>query len=121
MVIDETTGMAAAESRPEDAERAFWFTGVMLTVVWVGGTAIGAVVGGRIGDPDRWGLDAAFPAAFVALLAPQVRARPGRTAAVIAAAVSVAATPITPTGVPILLAAVAVVPALLLTRRGAPQ
>jgi 4-azaleucine resistance transporter AzlC len=117
MVIDETTGMAAAESSPADAERAFWFTGVTLTIAWVGGTAIGAVVGGRIGDPDRWGLDAAFPAAFLALLAPQVRARPGQVAAVIAGVITVAVTPFTPKGVPILLAAFAVVPAMVLAQK----
>jgi 4-azaleucine resistance transporter AzlC len=119
MVIDETTGMAAAESSPEHAERAFWFTGVTLTVLWVSGTAAGVLVGGRIGDPDRWGLDAAFPAAFLALLAPQIRARPGQAAAAIAGAITVVATPITPKGVPILLAALAVVPAMALARRSA--
>jgi 4-azaleucine resistance transporter AzlC len=119
MVIDETTGMAAAESSPEQAERAFWFTGVTLTVLWVTGTAVGVLVGGRIGDPHRWGLDAAFPAAFLALLAPQIRARPGQAAAVIAGAITVAATPFTPAGVPILLAASAVVPAMAVARRSA--
>jgi branched chain amino acid efflux pump len=117
IVLDETTGMAAAQPTPESAERAFWFTGVTLTAMWVGGTALGAVIGGRIGDPDRWGLDAAFPAAFLALLAPHVRHRPGQVAALAAAAVLVAVTPFTPKGVPILLAAFAVIPALLVHER----
>jgi 4-azaleucine resistance transporter AzlC len=119
MVIDETTGMAVAQATPEEAEHTFWFTGITLTTLWIAGTAVGAVVGGRIGDPDRWGLDAAFPAAFLALLAPHVAQRPGRITALIAAAVTVAATPLTPRGVPILLAALAVAPALLLTSRQA--
>jgi 4-azaleucine resistance transporter AzlC len=117
MVIDETTGMATAQATPEEAEHAFWFTGISLTTLWVVGTAAGAVVGGRIGDPERWGLDAAFPAAFLALLVPHVAARPGRVAAVTAAAITVAATPVTPKGVPILLAALAVVPALWISSR----
>jgi 4-azaleucine resistance transporter AzlC len=120
MVIDETTGMATAQHTAEEAERAFWFTGITLTTLWVAGTAAGAVIGSRIGDPDRWGLDAAFPAAFLALLAPHVRRRPGQVAAVVAAAITVAATPVTPKGVPILLAALAVVPALLVDRRQVP-
>jgi predicted branched-subunit amino acid permease len=117
MVIDETTGMAAAASTREDAERSFWFTGITLTVLWIGGTALGVVLGGRIGDPDRWGLDAAFPAAFLALLAPQVRERPGQVAAAVAAALTIVATPITPNGVPILVAALAVIPAMIVGRR----
>jgi hypothetical protein len=36
---------------------------------WVGGTAIGVFAGELIGDPDRLGLDAMFPAFFLALLA----------------------------------------------------
>ena len=35
---------------------------------WVGGTAIGVLAGDLIGDPERLGLDALFPAFFLALL-----------------------------------------------------
>ena len=41
---------------------------------WVGGTAIGVFAGELIGDPDRLGLDAMFPAFFLALLAPALLA-----------------------------------------------
>ena len=35
---------------------------------WVGGTAIGVLAGDAIGDPERLGLDAMFPAFFLGLL-----------------------------------------------------
>ena len=44
----------------------------MLYVVWVGGTALGTVAGDLL-DPEAIGLDAAFPALFLALLAPYLR------------------------------------------------
>lgn len=34
---------------------------------------LGALLGSGLGDPGRYGLDAMFPAAFLALLAPQLR------------------------------------------------
>ena len=46
--------------------------GLLLYVVWVGGTALGTVIGDLL-DPEAIGLDAAFPALFLALLAPYLR------------------------------------------------
>ena len=51
--------------------------GLVLYVGWSGGTAIGVVAGDSLGDPATLGLDAAFPALFLALLAPLV-AQPQR-------------------------------------------
>jgi 4-azaleucine resistance transporter AzlC len=111
-VIDETTAMATAEQDPDHARGAFRYTAVWLFLLWVGGTAVGAVAGNAVGDPEAWGLDAAFPAAFVALLLPHLRQRPGRVAAVLGGAIALVAVPLVPAGVPILLAALAVFPAL---------
>lgn len=72
LVIDETTAMAIRHERDSDARTAFWSTGVALYVFWNLGTAIGALAGPVIGDPKTYGLDAAVPAAFVALLWPQL-------------------------------------------------
>ncbi len=41
---------------------------------WVGGTAIGVFAGDAIADPEALGLDALFPAFFLALLAGELRA-----------------------------------------------
>ena len=84
---------------------------------WNLGTLVGALAGEGLGDPRDLGLDAMFPAAFLALLAPQLR-RPGAPQAAIAGAVlAVALLPVAPAGVPVLVAAVGVVPGVLAARR----
>jgi 4-azaleucine resistance transporter AzlC len=79
--------------------------GLVLYVCWVVTTAIGAVAGDLLGDPERLGLDAAFPALFLALLVPQVRDRTTLLAALGGAMVALVLVPIAPAGVPILAAA----------------
>jgi predicted branched-subunit amino acid permease len=73
---------------------------------WVLGTAIGVTAGDLIGDPDALGLDAVFPAFFLALLlggdAP--RARQSLAAALLGGAIALALLPFTPPGVPIIAA-----------------
>jgi 4-azaleucine resistance transporter AzlC len=74
--------------------------------LWVAGTALGVVGGELIGDPDRLGLDAIFPAFFLALLA-RGELRSGRRAvasACIGAAVALALVPVVPPGVPVIAA-----------------
>jgi len=119
-VIDETTAMSIAQDDEEAAVEAFWWTGIALFTFWNLGTAMGVLVGGAIGDPNVWGLDAAFPASFVALLGPHVANAPGRVAGLVGAAIAVVAVPVTPAGAPILLSALAIVPALLVARRVGP-
>ncbi len=105
LVIDESTAMAAAQEDPAQREQAFWATGLAVFVFWNAGTALGAVAGTGIGDPAALGLDAAFPAGFVALLLPHLRTPEGRRAAVVGAALALALVPVAPAGVPILAAA----------------
>ena len=113
LVIDETTAMARAQADPGAARRAFLATGVSVWVFWNAGTLAGALLGGGIGDPKTLGLDAMFPAAFLALLAPQLR-RPGApVAAVTAVIIALALVPIAPAGVPIIAALAGVVPGVL--------
>ena len=116
-VIDETTAMASAQDSPESAREAFWTTGLWLFAFWNVGTVLGVVVGGLLDDPGALGLDAAFPAAFVALLVPHVRDAPSRVAALGGGAIALVAVPITAAGVPMLLAALAVPVGLLVRRR----
>ena len=79
--------------------------GLVLYVSWVGGTAVGALGGEALGDPADLGLDAAFPALFLALLVPQVRTRRALAAAVLGGTVALVLLPFTPAGVPIIAAA----------------
>ena len=70
LVIDESTAMATAQPDVPSARRAFWATGLAIYVCWNVGTLIGALGGGAIGHPETFGLDAAVPAGFLALLVP---------------------------------------------------
>ncbi|HEY7562902.1 MAG TPA: AzlC family ABC transporter permease [Gaiellaceae bacterium] len=81
--------------------------GLLLYACWVGGTAIGAVGGEALGDPADLGLDAAFPALFLALLVPQVRNRRALAAAIAGGTIALALLPFTPVGVPIIAASAA--------------
>ena len=104
LTIDESTAMATAQDDEQHRRAAFWITGVSVYVFWNLGTLIGALVGSSI-DPERYGLDAAFPAAFVAVLFPLLKDRRAALAATIGAVVCAALIPFTPVGVPILCAA----------------
>jgi predicted branched-subunit amino acid permease len=106
LVIDESTAMAIGKDDPDAARLGFWATGLAVFVLWNIGTLLGAVGAQAVSDPAILGLDAAVPAAFLALLAPHVKERSLVYAAVVAAAVAVVAVPLVPAGVPVLCAAV---------------
>jgi predicted branched-subunit amino acid permease len=76
---------------------------------WVLGTIIGVLLGRAIGDPRALGLDALFPAFFVALLFEEVRGRRKRFAASGGAGIALVLTPFLPPGLPILAASLAAV------------
>jgi len=84
-------------------------------VCWVSGTALGVALGDALGDPKDLGLDALFPAFFLALLLPELRDRAYVGVAVAGALVTVALIPLTPPGVPVLAACLV---ALVGLRRG---
>jgi 4-azaleucine resistance transporter AzlC len=71
---------------------------------WVAGTAIGVFGGDAIANTDDLGLDAIFPAFFLALLANELRNPLSLGAAAVGATLALALTPFTPAGVPILAA-----------------
>jgi predicted branched-subunit amino acid permease len=119
LVIDESTAVAlGGEVHGVRAGRlGFWATGLSVFVLWNAATLLGALAGSEVGDPRDFGLDAAAPAAFLAMLAPRLRDRPTWTIAVVAALVALAVVPLVPAGVPVLVAAL--VPAVaVLVRRG---
>jgi branched chain amino acid efflux pump len=108
LVIDETTAMAIARDDRGLAGYAFWRTGMALFIFWNTGTLIGALATQAISDPRVFGLDAAPPAAFLALLAPRLRAREPLAIALAAAVVAIIVLPFVPAGVPLLIVAVLV-------------
>jgi predicted branched-subunit amino acid permease len=119
--IDETTAMSTAQDDPELARLAFWATAVSVYVLWNLATFLGAAGAARLGSPQKLGLDAAEPAAFLALLAPRLRNGRLFAIAAVGSAVALLATPFTPAGVPILLAALVAVTAGIRARAGEPQ
>jgi predicted branched-subunit amino acid permease len=108
-VIDETTAMAIARDTPAASRFAFWATGVILFTLWNLGTLIGALATQVLPDPKALGLDAAPPAAFLALVAPRLRGREPVAIAVGAAVVALSVLQFVPPGVPLLIVAVLVV------------
>ena len=104
LIVDESW---AVSRRPDGRfdHKLLVGAGLVLYVSWVGGTALGALGGEALGDPADLGLDAAFPALFLALLVPQVRTRRALAAALLGGAVALVLLPFTPAGVPIVAAA----------------
>lgn len=82
---------------------------------WVGGTVVGVLGAGALGDPEALGLDAVFPAFFLGLLWTEARRPGGLPAAVLGAGIAIALVPFAPPGVPIVAASLAA----LLGLRGA--
>jgi predicted branched-subunit amino acid permease len=116
LVVDESVALAlgaAGRGEPRDEVAArFRLIGWAVTCSWIGLTALGAYGGQLLGDPERLGLDAAFPAGFLALLAPWLRSPAGRRSAAAGALLAVALTPFTPPGVPLLAAALGAIAGL---------
>jgi predicted branched-subunit amino acid permease len=109
LTIDESTAVGVAQPEPSAQRLGFWLTGIAVFVGWNVMTLAGALVGNALGDPRRWGLDAAAAAAFAALLWPRLRSRDAAATAVLAVFVALATSPFLPAGVPVILAALAAV------------
>ena len=121
LTIDESTAMAVSRSVEHDDGRAsrlaFWSTGLSVFVCWNLATLAGALGAGALGDPRVWGLDAAIPAGFIALVWPRLRDRRSWTIGLSAAAVALVLTPFLRPGVPVLVTAVVAVIAGVLAAR----
>jgi 4-azaleucine resistance transporter AzlC len=117
LVIDETTAMARAQRDPATARRAFVATGVAVFVCWNVGTGLGVWLGSVIGDPRTLGLDAVFPAAFVALLYPRLAESEERRAALAGGLIAAVCIPLLPAGLPVLASVLGVLAGTVLRRR----
>jgi predicted branched-subunit amino acid permease len=125
LTIDESTAVGTAQlavhpGRTDLARLGFWGTGASVFVFWNSMTLLGAFLGDALGDPRRYGLDAAAAGAFVALLWPRLTAGLPRSVAAAAVGVALALVPLTPAGVPVLVAALTGVVAGLLPARPVP-
>jgi len=114
LTIDESTAVGVAQPERPAQRLGFWGTGLAVFVMWNLMTIVGAVVGNALGDPRRFGLDAAAPAAFCALLWPRLKSGDARAVAAVAAVIAVVVAPHAPAGIPVLVAALAAIVAGLL-------
>lgn len=117
-VIDETTAVALAQPTRRSVRLGFTVTGLTLYVLWNLTTLLGALGAEALGDTDAWGLDAAGPAVFLALLAPMLRTTTERATAGLAVVLGLAFLPVLPAGVPVLVAALAAPAVLWFKGRG---
>jgi 4-azaleucine resistance transporter AzlC len=105
LLVDESWALSQRDGGFD--RRVLIGAGLGLYAGWSGGTAIGVVAGDSLADPATLGLDAAFPALFLALLAPLVLSRRRMAAALLGAGIALTLTPLTPAGIPVIAATAA--------------
>jgi 4-azaleucine resistance transporter AzlC len=105
LLVDESWALAQRDGGFD--RRLMIGAGLGLYVAWTTGTAVGVLAGDSLGDPATLGLDAAFPALFLALLAPLLRNRDALAAAAIGAGIALILTPVAPAGIPVIAATAA--------------
>ncbi|MFB9375392.1 AzlC family ABC transporter permease [Kineococcus gynurae] len=112
LVTDETVAFARTHGRAGMRTLA-----PMLFLGWNLGTVLGLALVSLVPDTAALGLDAAFPAALLALVVPALRERSTRVLALAGAAMALVAVPVTPPGVPVVLSLLALAPAAARLRR----
>lgn len=105
-VVDSSWAVAARGDGTFDRWRLFGTTAPQL-VAWQVGTMIGAFGGDLIGDLERFGLDAIYPAFFLSILLPELRDRNRLGVAVVGGLLALALVPFAPPGAPVLAAGLA--------------
>lgn len=106
LIVDESWAVAQ-EGGGRVNRKMFIAAGLVLYACWTGGTILGVLGAELIGDPKRFGIDAAFPALFLALLIPLLKTRQAVAAAILGALIALAFVPFAAAGVPIMLASLA--------------
>lgn len=104
LTIDESTAVSTSQSGSQNQKRGFWLTGFAVFLFWNSFTALGAVMGSAVGDPSRFGLDAAAAVAFLALVWPQLKTLQSNAVAAIAFIVAVVLSPVLSAGLPVIAA-----------------
>ena len=105
-VVDSSWAMSSRGDGTFDRWYLFGATAVQY-LTWTTGTLLGVLFGDVLGDTEKLGIDAMFPAFFIALLVVEVK--DGRTfgVAALGAVIAFALVPIAPAGVPVLVASLA--------------
>jgi 4-azaleucine resistance transporter AzlC len=91
-MADENWALTMGEFAKGRRDAAFLLGGGLLMIVaWTGSTFVGGAFGGAVEDPARWGLDFAFTAIFLALIAGMWKGRSDVLPWLVAAVVAVGA------------------------------
>ncbi|GAA5128593.1 AzlC family ABC transporter permease [Pseudonocardia adelaidensis] len=102
LLVDEVVAFSRARGSGPRGRTAYWTCGFLLFAFWNAGAVVGRLAGSAIPDPAAFGVDAAFPAALLALLLPALRRADARRVGLAAAVVALAAAPFLPAGVPVI-------------------
>jgi 4-azaleucine resistance transporter AzlC len=102
-VVDASWAISARDDGSFDRWLLFGSSAIQY-FTWNAGTIAGALGGDVLGDPAKLGLDAVYPAFFLALLIGEARSGRARSAAALGALIALALVPLTPAGVPVLVA-----------------
>jgi predicted branched-subunit amino acid permease len=104
ITIDEATAVALAQDQEDrnSVRKGFWFTGIGVFIFWNLFTIVGALSASILEDPSKWGLDSAVPAAFLALLWPQLTSKRLRIIALLAMVMALTLSPFLTAGLPII-------------------
>jgi predicted branched-subunit amino acid permease len=89
LLNDESFAVAVARHNPPDPW-VYVGSASAIAGAFVAGVMVGTQVGGLVADPARWGLDFAFPAVFLSLVAVQLRRRADWVIALASAVTAVA-------------------------------
>jgi 4-azaleucine resistance transporter AzlC len=117
-IVDASWAMANRGEGRYDRHFLFGATALQYGT-WMLGTTVGAFAGSGLGDPRALGLDAIFPAFFLALLGAELRDARSRGAAAAGGLIALALVPLAPAGVPVLAAGAAALIGLRSHRAGA--
>jgi 4-azaleucine resistance transporter AzlC len=119
-VVDASWALAARGDGTFDRGLLFGSSAIQY-LTWQAGTIAGVLAGDVIGDPDKLGLDAIFPAFFLALLLNETRNRRALGVALAGAGIALALVPVAPAGVPVLAASLAALAGLRRRRDAAAE
>ena len=104
--FDPNVGLAIQQRTPTMVVRVFWRVTAAMHAGWYLGIVVGVFLGNVIGDADRLGLDAVFPAALLAIIGNLLRQRAGAVAAGVGGLLCLVLIPLAPAGVPIIVSLV---------------
>jgi 4-azaleucine resistance transporter AzlC len=117
-VVDASWALAVRTDGSFDRWLLFGASAIQYST-WVTGTVVGALGADAIGDPRALGLDAIYPAFFLALMITEMSGRRALAVALGGAAIALALVPFTPAGVPVLVASLAALAGLTTSAREA--